>query len=464
MSLAAAAAFGVTNAPAPADSVPSGNKFLFVLETSAATARLDHGGRQAVVDLIYTGIFGQMREGDSFAVWNYNEQVFAGVYPMQFWKPEDMELASGAGLFLKGQAYEKKGEYEAALKYVAELIKGVKDVNVFILSDPSVRPAKDLLGDKYTREFIEKARKARLAKQPVVTTLVARNGGITNWIVTIGNDAIKLPAVAIPLHPKPKPVIVAQVKPAAPRIARAPIIMTGSRPVVPEAKPKLGQVLSASTDVSYLSSLQTNAAPTAKSTNVAPASLPVTPSAKPPPPPSLPEKKTVSVPATQATAASGPTPVRIEPTTPVVMTRPTPVPVNVVASTPVPVPTGLPPANLKPIPSPAKQPITPAVPLLAEPEAKVASAPAPEFLPLAEPVKVAARERGASASSSEPKLRPAVAAANPVSVHQESFSPIAMVVIGALLLLLAGALSLLFWQFWQRPARPSFISQSMEHQ
>src|SRR3954470_9111957 len=236
ISLAAAAAFGATNAPIAVETLPSGNKFLFVLETSAATARLDHGGGQAVVDLIYTGIFGQMREGDTFSVWNYNEEVFAGLYPMQLWKPEEMELASSAGLFLKERPYEKKGQYEAALKVVAELIKGVRNVNVFILSDPSVRPARDLLGDKFTREFTEKARKARMAKQPVVTTLVARDGAITNWIVSIGNDSIKLPAMAIPPHPKPV-VTVAKVPPA-PRMAKNPIIMTGSRVVVPESKPK----------------------------------------------------------------------------------------------------------------------------------------------------------------------------------------------------------------------------------
>jgi hypothetical protein len=146
------------------------------------------------------------------------------------------------------------------------------------------------------------------------------------------------------------------------------------------------------------------------------------------------------------------------------MTRPIPTPANVVASAPVPVPTSIPSANPKSALAAAKQPIAPAVPLLAEPETKVASAAAPDFLPLAEPVKVAARERATSSSASEPKLRPAVAVASPVSAHPESFSPLSMVVIGALLLLLAGALSLLFWQFWQRPARPSFISQSMERQ
>ena len=51
--------------------------------------------------MIYTGLDGQMREGDTFAVWNFNEQVFAGIYPMQVWKPDDTELASSAGLFLK---------------------------------------------------------------------------------------------------------------------------------------------------------------------------------------------------------------------------------------------------------------------------------------------------------------------------------------------------------------------------
>jgi hypothetical protein len=144
------------------------------------------------------------------------------------------------------------------------------------------------------------------------------------------------------------------------------------------------------------------------------------------------------------------------------MTRPTPVPANVVPGTPVPVPTSVSSANPRTAPATGKQPIAPTVPLLAEPETKVASAPAPEILPLAEPVKVAARERAAFPSASEPKLRPAVAVASPVPTHQESFSPLAMVVIGALLFLLAAALSLLFWQFWQRPARPSFISQSME--
>src|SRR3954463_7212557 len=83
--LAAAGTNAVKTAAQPDQSI--GNRFLFVVETSPGMARLDHGGRQAVVDLIYTGIAGQMRKGDTFAIWNFNDQVFAGAYPMQIWRP-----------------------------------------------------------------------------------------------------------------------------------------------------------------------------------------------------------------------------------------------------------------------------------------------------------------------------------------------------------------------------------------
>src|SRR5467141_3701397 len=87
-----------------------GNRFLFIVETSSGSSRLEYGGRQAAFDLIYTGVSAQMHAGDTFGLWTFNEGVFAGVYPMQIWTPDNIELATSAGQFLKQQRYEKKGK------------------------------------------------------------------------------------------------------------------------------------------------------------------------------------------------------------------------------------------------------------------------------------------------------------------------------------------------------------------
>jgi hypothetical protein len=173
------------------------------------------------------------------------------------------------GLFLKDCPYDKKGSYEKAVKEVAGLMKDIRDVNVFIVSDPATRPPNDILGPGTSRTFATTAKKARDKKQPVITTIVARNGGVSNLSVTVASDPIRLPVYAIQEHPKPAPTPV--VKAPAPRIRKDPIIITNAKQplYVPPPKPKLGEVISGSADISYLSSLQTNA-PTAPDATLAP--------------------------------------------------------------------------------------------------------------------------------------------------------------------------------------------------
>src|SRR5262245_56979671 len=70
-----------TNPPAP----PPGQRFLFLVDTSAAMKKIDASTRQALFDLIHSGINGQMTNGDTFGIWTFNEQVYTGQFPMQTW-------------------------------------------------------------------------------------------------------------------------------------------------------------------------------------------------------------------------------------------------------------------------------------------------------------------------------------------------------------------------------------------
>ena len=64
--------------------------------------RFEHSGRQAVFNLIYSGIDSQMRAGDTYGVWTFSDQTRAGVFPLQVWNPRPRSnWPAGLGCFFK---------------------------------------------------------------------------------------------------------------------------------------------------------------------------------------------------------------------------------------------------------------------------------------------------------------------------------------------------------------------------
>src|SRR5687767_6749972 len=112
-------------APPKSAPPPPGNRYLFVVETSAPMTRFEHAGRQAVFDLIFSGADGRMRRGDTYGVWTFNEEVFAGQFPMQIWQGDKGALnhASNLGRFLKAQTYQKTGRPENVFKHLSVIAR-----------------------------------------------------------------------------------------------------------------------------------------------------------------------------------------------------------------------------------------------------------------------------------------------------------------------------------------------------
>src|SRR5690348_16222663 len=73
---------GQTNSTAPA--YPT-NRFLIIVETSRAMQRRSQAMTRAVRDLLTSGLSGQARRGDSIGVWTFNEELYAGLLPVQQW-------------------------------------------------------------------------------------------------------------------------------------------------------------------------------------------------------------------------------------------------------------------------------------------------------------------------------------------------------------------------------------------
>jgi hypothetical protein len=199
----AASSTGQTNTPArrapakPPRAVPAGNRFLFILETSAAMNRLEHGGRQAIFDLIFSGIDGRMRNGDTYGIWTFNELPYAGFYPMQTWTAQqNLELATGAGRFLKTQKYEKNGNLTNLLKQVQAVVRTVKDLNVVIVTDANTPANGTPFDAELNAQYRANAPQVRETKRPLITTLTARAGQITATCVTLAGETIVLADLA----------------------------------------------------------------------------------------------------------------------------------------------------------------------------------------------------------------------------------------------------------------------------
>jgi len=299
-------------APQPAKPPkPEGNRFLFVLETSSGMTKLEHGGRQAVFDLIYSGVDGRMRRGDTYGIWPFNEQIFAGLVPMQTWDPQKrLEQASAVGRYLRTHKYEKEGNFPLLMKQLHAVVRGAQDVNIFVVTDGNTAFAGTTFDGVINAGFESNRAQVQDAKKPLIVTLVARKGLFTAASVTPAGDKIELaelppvtnavpevaqaPATNAPSD-KPLAQVLAQGDIETEAKTNAPVDM--SRALIMRG-PKLTNPTPATVAATTVP-IVTNAAE-AKSTNEAP---PVVTAALTPPTPAN-QASTAATPPTQSAATT----------------------------------------------------------------------------------------------------------------------------------------------------------------
>jgi len=419
---------------APAD----GNRFLFVVATSQSMERFEHSGRQAVFDLIYSGIDSQMRAGDTYGVWTFSDQIHAGVFPLQVWNPKaTLPLASRVGLFLEAQKYGKGARLDRVMAKLLPLIRSVKDVNVLIIADGESRLKGTPFDDRINSACQKIGFNARRAKKPLVTTLAARNGKIISGSVVIAGEPVNLPGL----------VALAQTAPTA-----------ETKPSVPPAAPPTPKV------ITFLKK-PVPISPTPKAEETATVPSPVEPAAtktasvpgeQPPP------QATQSAPATSATALEAVPP---SPTTKTASSGPSTDsaagetqtgkssgPASSSASTPVltkPSPGNHPNGQAVGTPSTAGRQFA---------RGARAATPRPAFDPV--PTTVAAREPMATTNQAASKLSSPLAAVTVPSLL--SISPRGMLLVGAVLLLAGLGLLALIIRCARVAPQPSVITRSLE--
>jgi hypothetical protein len=244
------------------------NRYLFVLETSAGMKRVSKAAHEAVLDLIASGMQGNISPGDTFGIWTFNRELFTGPFPMQQWAPQNQHgITLAVAQFLEQLPYEHQPRFEAVLPALQHVIESSGWLTVILVSEARTPMAGTPFDAQINELYGRHQRDIRDARLAFVTLLTAQNGKFEGFSVNSSLGPFRFPIP--PPKPAPEPPIVSTPPPAPPPPAAATNATT--RAIATNATPPRLSPLTP----------RTNAPRPAPSGNVATAPSPVLPRPKP---------------------------------------------------------------------------------------------------------------------------------------------------------------------------------------
>ena len=194
------------------------NRFLFILNTSSAMRPMSNGVQQAVLALLQSRMQGQMRDGDTFGLWTYDDRLHAD-FPMQVWSNKNqgaiLQAVSG---YLAEARYRKPPHLEKVLPAARRLIRESRVITLVFIFDGS----ETMQGTGFDKDINdlqkESGPRMRADNVPFVTVLAARDGNVFDYRVRTSASA-SLPQTASFFKPAETNVVaVAAATPPPPAV------------------------------------------------------------------------------------------------------------------------------------------------------------------------------------------------------------------------------------------------------
>jgi hypothetical protein len=209
---------------------PEGNRFLFIVDTSAKMQQRSLEVRQLLVDLFASSANGQIHAGDTLGLWTFNADVHTGGLPVLRWIPgNEWQVAARMADFLQHQHYGKKSHFDAALADMYQIIKMSDVITVVVISDGQGTMRGTPFDADINAAYKRCLKETKHSHMPVVTVLLAKAGKITKYSVTSLPWPVTFPEVPPAEKPqvaqKPATKSATSAKPAANKSAAPPVKM-----------------------------------------------------------------------------------------------------------------------------------------------------------------------------------------------------------------------------------------------
>lgn len=208
---------------------PAPGRYLLIVETSRTMGHRSEGTLKTLANTLFTGMAGQIQQGDSIGVWTYNKDLYSGRLPLQRWsKLEQRDTCSTILNFIKGQKYENQPAFSSLRPALEKVVKDSGSITVILFSSGEEKILGTPFDDQINQLYDNWRQEQEKSRMPFVTVLRAKRGTIVGYSVTPTPWQVELPAW--PAEPVVKAVEPPRPPPKVQPSTVPPLIVTGKKP------------------------------------------------------------------------------------------------------------------------------------------------------------------------------------------------------------------------------------------
>jgi hypothetical protein len=232
---------GRTNRPAP-------ERFLLIIETSAAMQKRSTNVLHSVGQLFTANLLSQFHRGDTVGMWTYNNELHAGEFPLQRWTPTaGKEIMLATVQFVSQLRYSKQSRLAPVMAQLRNVVANSDKLTVILISDGSESPVGTPFDRQIAAAFKLNSAEQRSQAMPFVTILRAAKGEFCSFKVNTPPWPIELPAfpnepapvAPAPIETKPAPNV--EVTPSTP--PATPVVISNPPAVTPRTNTPAASVV-----------------------------------------------------------------------------------------------------------------------------------------------------------------------------------------------------------------------------
>lgn len=216
---------------AESQTAPSENaskeRFLVVVETSAAMQKRAENTQKALGSVISSGLKGTIQPGSTIGLWTFNDKLTTGQLPLQLWTQQTRQrVALALVQALQQQKNEKVGTLSEVWQAATNILAHSERITVLLFTSGS----EPLAGTPYDLEiaetFTKNAEQQRKSNMPFVTILRAVQGKIVTYAVNMPPWPLEVPDWPAEYKPvpaqQPEPKIEQPIAVTTPHIVPRP--------------------------------------------------------------------------------------------------------------------------------------------------------------------------------------------------------------------------------------------------
>ena len=204
------------------------SRYLFIFDTSSAMKRRLPAEEKALHELFALSLSGEFRPGDGIGVWIFNKELRTGVFPLQYYRPQDvMTMPGEMAALLKEEHYSKTTRFDELIPMMNRLVTNSPRLTVIIFCDGDGEMKGTTADASINAEFKQNYDTLAKAREPFVLIFRSQLGKFVGY--TLGPaDSIAIPKFP-PLPPAP-PETVMGIPAPAPTPAPAPVVQRPNAP------------------------------------------------------------------------------------------------------------------------------------------------------------------------------------------------------------------------------------------